>query len=90
MQDESAQLFLDLEEGEFVPVQPGHPHFLEGRPAYIVSLLLKAQQPAELAEIKLNHEFRRNLLFAMERFYALHIQEFGSMRTLPVLREILG
>lgn len=88
--DESGQLYLDLEEGEFVSLQPHHPHFLEGKPAYIVSLLLKAQQPRELGEIKLNHEFRRNLLFAMERFYALHIQDFGSMKTLPVLRELLG
>jgi len=88
--DEAAHLYLDLEEGEFVPIQPNHPHFLDGKQAYIVSLLLKAQRPGELEDIKLNHEFRRNLLFVMERFYALHIQDFGTMKTLPVLRELLG
>jgi len=82
--------YLDLQEGSFTAVQPTHPYFLDDKQAYIISQLLKVQQPVELEDIKLNHEFRRNLLFALERFYALHIAEFGTMRTLPVLREILG
>jgi DNA repair protein RecO (recombination protein O) len=51
---------------------------------------LKVMQPEELADLKLNHDFRRNLLFAYERFYAFHIQDFGTMKTLPVLKEILN
>ena len=47
-------------------------------------------QPEELQDIKLNHDFRRNLLYAYEVYYALHVQDFGTMRTLPVLREILS
>jgi len=47
------------------------------------------RQPEELEDIKLNHDFRRNLLFAYETYYALHIQDFGTMKTLPVLKEIL-
>ena len=82
--------YLDLQEGSFVPAAPSHPHFLEDRHAWTTSQLLKVQHPADLADIKLNHEFRRELLFAYERFYALHIQDFGSMKTLPVLKEILG
>jgi hypothetical protein len=30
------------------------------------------------------------LLHAYETYYALHIQDFGTMKTLPVLREVLG
>lgn len=82
--------FLDLEEGNFVQQPPPHPHYLEDRQAFITSQLLKVQHPGELADIRLHHEFRRNLLYAYERYYALHIQDFGTMRTLPVLREILG
>ena len=44
----------------------------------------------ELEEIKLNHDFRRNLLHAYETYYALHIQDFGTLKSLPVLREILN
>lgn len=82
--------FLDLQEGNFVNEQPAHPHFLEEKYAAITSQLLKVMQPEELADIKLNHDFRRNLLYAYEKYYALHIQDFGRLKTLPVLKEIMG
>ena len=82
--------WLDLQEGEFVDQQPTHPHFLDDKQAYVTSQLLKVQQPGELNDIKLNHDFRRNLLYRYEVFYALHLQDFGTLKTLPVLKEILG
>jgi DNA repair protein RecO (recombination protein O) len=82
--------FLDLREGTFVNERPLHPHFLEDKQAEVTSQLLRVMQPWELEEIKLNHDFRRNLLFAYEAYYAFHIQDFGSMKTLPVLKEILN
>jgi DNA repair protein RecO (recombination protein O) len=82
--------FLDLQEGEFVKEQPKHPHFLDDKQAFVTSQLLKVQQPEELGDIKLNHDFRRNLLYTYETYYALHVHDFGTMRTLPVLREILS
>jgi DNA repair protein RecO (recombination protein O) len=82
--------YLDLQEGSFTSQQPTHPHFLDDKQALVTSQLLKVQQPEELDQLKLHHEFRRHLLFTFERFYALHIQDFGTMRTLPVLREILS
>ena len=81
---------LDLQEGMFVPERPHHPHFLEGKQAEVTNELLKVMQPAELEDIKLNHDFRRQLLHTFETYYALHIQDFGTMKTLPVLREVLG
>jgi len=82
--------FLDLHEGSFTHEQPHHPHFLEDKQAVITSQLLKTMKPEELEDIKLNHDFRRQLLFAYETYYALHIHDFGKMKTLPVLKEILG
>ncbi|MEO7984288.1 MAG: DNA repair protein RecO [Bacteroidota bacterium] len=82
--------YLDLQEGVFVPEQPHHPHFLEGKQAAVTSQLLQVLQPEELEDIKLNHDFRRNLLYVYETYYALHIPDFGTMKSLPVLREILG
>jgi DNA repair protein RecO (recombination protein O) len=81
--------FLDLQEGTFVDERPAHSYFLEDKQAVVTSQLLKTQQPEELEEIKLNHDFRRNLLYQFEKYYAFHIQDFGTLRTLPVLREIL-
>lgn len=82
--------FLDLQEGKFVAGQPDHLQFLEGRQAEVTSQLLQVMQPEELEDMKLNHDFRRNLLHVYETYYALHIQDFGTMKSLPVLREILG
>jgi DNA repair protein RecO (recombination protein O) len=82
--------FLDLREGEFVHDQPIHPHFLGGQFSYITSQLLRTMQPHELRDIKLNHEMRRILLQAYQDFYALHIQDFGVMKTVPVLQEVLS
>jgi DNA repair protein RecO (recombination protein O) len=47
-------------------------------------------QPAELEHIKLNQATRRQLLQAYEDFYALHLPEFGRLKTLPVLQELLS
>ena len=81
---------LDLQEGTYIAGKPNHLHFLEDKQAEITSELLKIMRPEELEQIKLNHDFRRQLLIAYETYYRLHIQEFGVMKTLPILREVLG
>lgn len=85
-----ADFFLDLVEGRFVPMQPGHPHFLLEDDAATVAEILKARQPAELSDIVLNQEKRRRLLHAMEDFYRLHLPDFTPLKTLPVLKEIMS
>ncbi|TCJ14081.1 DNA repair protein RecO [Flaviaesturariibacter flavus] len=84
------QPYLDLKEGVFTPDQPRHPHFLEGRAAEAVAHILKVLQPEDLEEVKLNQELRREILHQLENYYALHLPDFGTLRTLPVLREISG
>lgn len=84
------EVMLDLQEGKFVSASPDHQHFIAGKPAEIFHELLKVQQPAELNEFKLNHDIRRQMLQALETYYALHLQDFNKLKTLPVLREILS
>lgn len=81
---------LDMMEGAFQPEVPEHPYYLEGQAAYITSQLLKVMQPAELSQLHLNQSMRRRLLQAYQEFYALHIAEFGVMKSLPVLQEVLS
>ncbi len=81
--------YLDLKEGIFVQQQPDHPAFLDAKQAITVSTLLKVLQPKDLSDIKLNHDFRRQLLHQLETFYSLHIESFGTMKTLQVLREVM-
>lgn len=82
--------YLDLEEGLFTSMQPKHSNYLDDKAAEITSYLLKVQQPAELEELKLNQEFRRFLLSSYESYYRLQIPDFGSLKTLPVLREMMN
>jgi DNA repair protein RecO (recombination protein O) len=87
---ETENLYFDLQEGNFVKEHPAHPYFIEGKQALVTAELLMVRQPEELEDIRLHHDFRRNLLYVYEKYYGLHIQDFGTMKTLPVLREILG
>ncbi len=82
--------FLDLQEGMFVHERPDHPQFLEDKKAAVTSQILKAQHPQELNDLKLHHDFRRQLLHVFETYYALHIQDFGTLKTLQVMRELLS
>lgn len=82
--------YLDLSEGSFVEERPRHPHYLQDKEAAAVSHILKIMQPNELEEVGLNQETRRRITHALEEFYALHIPDFGTMKTLPVLREIMS
>ncbi len=80
---------LDLQEGSFLAEAPSHPHFITYKLSYYTSLLLKTQQPVELTELRLNKETRRELLQAFLLFYALHNSDFGSMKSISVLQEVL-
>jgi DNA repair protein RecO (recombination protein O) len=82
--------YLDLQEGVFVSGQPEHSNYLEDKAAEVTSYILKVMNPEELEDLHLNQEFRRGLLSAYEQYYALHIPEFGSLKTLPVLREMMS
>ena len=81
---------LDLQEGRFIEITPHHPHFLEKDNSYYISQLLKVQHPDELTEIKINKSIRKEILFALQNFYGLHIHDFGTMKTLPILHQVLS
>ncbi len=81
---------LDLQEGRFINLAPHHPHFLQKDYSYYISQLLKVQHPDELTEVKLNKQLRKEMLIAMQNFYGLHIQDFGTLKTLPILHEVLS
>lgn len=87
--DQSAPV-LDLQEGSFVNQYPQHACYIDGKIAVLLFELLKVMQPHELAEVPMNHLQRRAVLDALETYYALHLSEFGKMKTLPVLQEVLS
>lgn len=81
--------WLDLREGRFVLEPPIHTDQLPPAEAACVLQLLRVRHPGELAEIRLNRDIRRRLLQSLELYYQLHQPDFGSLRSLPVLRAVL-
>jgi len=77
-------------EGVFTDQPPEHLHFMETEDALLTSELLKIMQPHELDQVKMNHHKRRHLLLKFMEYYALHIPDFGKIKTLEVLQEVLG
>lgn len=82
--------FLDLVDGNFMEDQPHHAAFLSGQLAAITSEILNIMQPEELEQLKLNYEIRRTLLVKYQEYYKLHIPDFGQMKSLVILQELLG
>jgi len=80
---------LDLREGGFVEHLPGHPYWMDRLESAALSQLLKVMQPEELRYTIPPVAVRRRILESILQFYALHIQDFGVMKSLPVLQEIL-
>ena len=81
---------LDLVNGSFVEGIPDHPHYLEAEIAEVAAHLLKVLRPEDLETVRIRSKVKTALLDGLMSFYSLQIPEFGTMRTLPVLREILS
>ncbi len=82
--------YFNLHEGNFTGKDVTNDNYVEPEISYYISQLLKALQPGDLLETKLNKNIRKTILSILENYYAFHIPEFGTMKTLPVLHELLG
>ncbi len=81
---------LDLQQGFFIDSIPLHPHYLMNDDARITSQILNIKKYNELDTILLNRNTRRQLLMAYQQYITLHIADFGEMRSLAVLQEVLS
>lgn len=81
---------LDLQEGVFTNQAPMHPYYLEGPLAKTTSALATLNFYNDLENFQLNRNLRRELLTAYQHFLSLHITDFGEMRSLGILQEILA
>lgn len=82
-------ILLDLREGYFVDRPALHPDWVSPQISDAIAQFLKAQHPEDLTDIRLSREGRRLVLDACLRYYAIHVHDFGHLRTLPVLQELL-
>jgi DNA repair protein RecO (recombination protein O) len=81
---------IDLREGQFVAFAPSHPNHVDDELAKITSEINAISFYSDLEKIKLGRNTRRQLLEAYQSYIALHVHDFGEMRSWKVLQEILS
>jgi DNA repair protein RecO (recombination protein O) len=86
----SERNIFNLYEGSFSSEKNAGDNQLSAEISFYISELLKAIHPKDLREIKMNRNARIAILKNFESYYAWHVQDFGTMKTLSVLSEILG
>jgi DNA repair protein RecO (recombination protein O) len=82
--------YLDLREGVFVSEPPIHGMYTDPQLSEVTHQLLQHDNAITLYRIKLNHQQRRALLQAYTHFFQYHVADFGQLKTLAVLQEVLG
>jgi DNA repair protein RecO (recombination protein O) len=80
---------LDLVNGLFINYLPPHPHIAQGPSVILLKELMKVMHPDELTEVYINRTSRQEILDILEKYYGIHLSEFGKMKTLPVLKQVL-
>jgi DNA repair protein RecO (recombination protein O) len=81
---------LDLKEGLFIAELPEHQHYVSGEVAQAASRINSIQFYNDLELITMTRTLRRELLEALQQYVALHINDFGAMRSLSILQEVLS
>ncbi len=81
---------LDLQEGMFISQKPTHPYYIDGVLAQTTSRLADIRFYNDLENIQLTRTVRRELLMAYQTYLSLHIHDFGEMKSLAILQEVLS
>lgn len=81
---------IDWSEGFFVNDIPQHKNYMAGESAQITSVINNIRSQNELENLSLNRSKRRQLLQGYIEFLLLHIENFGELKSVDVLQEILG
>jgi DNA repair protein RecO (recombination protein O) len=81
---------FNLHEGSFSNEKTASENHLPPEISFYISQLLKAIHPQDLSEIKMNRNIRMLILKNLESYYSWHVPEFGTMKTLNVLSDVLG
>ncbi|HEX8277715.1 MAG TPA: DNA repair protein RecO [Segetibacter sp.] len=82
--------YLDLQEGQFVESKPLHPFFADRQLAAATSQLLSVNFYNDLENLHFSRNIRQDLIKVYQNYIALHVQEFGEIKSLPVLQELFS
>ena len=80
---------FDLQEGQLTHSTPEHPNYLSGNVVQKVELILICTFE-DIESIAITASERRELLDALVVYYRLHMPGFGEVKSVEVLKTILG
>lgn len=81
---------IDFSAGRFVSQVPNHPHYVMANCAETVHALQRLQNMSDLLGIQLPHAQRNQTLDQYLYFLQLHVPNFTSLQSLPVVRTVLA
>jgi DNA repair protein RecO (recombination protein O) len=81
---------LDLQEGQFISSKPDHPYYLEKELAEATSQILSINFYNDLDNLKISRPVRSQLIKSFQNYIAIHVTDFGEIKTLPILQEIFS
>jgi len=81
---------LDLQAGQFIEEKPKHLYFIEKQLASDTSQLLSINFYNDLQNIHISRSVRSELIRVYQNYIALHVADFGEIKSLPVLQQIFS
>lgn len=81
--------FFDLQEGQFVGIEPLHPYFLNKENSMILGRVIVSNYYV-MESLSLTGKERKNLLDILLRFYHLHLSNMSNFTSHKVLEQVLG
>lgn len=88
-EDHEKMPYFDLLEASFTSLHPLHSHCLKDEEAKWVPRFLKMNY-ATMRHFKMSRAQRNYVLEVLCRYYQLHIPEFPAIKSLEILREVVG
>jgi len=80
---------FDLMEGVFIDKESTSLHFLNSELSHYLSLVLNTSYES-MHELKIPKSIRMQILDGLLNFYKIHSEQFGEMKSLSILKEILS
>ena len=84
------QSILDLQEGRFVSKAPEHLFYVTGITAQTISFLKQNIHSSEqLKTLRLGRNIRREILDSYQQYFSLHLHNYLSLKSWPILMNVL-
>jgi DNA repair protein RecO (recombination protein O) len=85
----SDNLYYDYKDGIHVYAKPYHPYYLN-KGDFIICISLLEANFGELDKIKISTSKRNDIIKALLNLYEIHILNFNSLKSYPILKEVFS